>query len=424
MKTTLLLDHDAPAPDGSLLVRALLTIEGETPPDHRRVPLNLALVLDRSGSMSGEKIEAAREAAASLVRRVWPDDRVGVVAFGSDVEVIAPMLRGRESALLSQRIQGVQIDGSTNLSGGWLKGRELVAGAAGEGAVNRVILLTDGRANRGITDRGTLAGLARSAAEAGITTTTVGFGTGYDEELLRTMADAGRGNTYYVESPDQAAGIFEEELDGLLSVAAQNVSVEIRGGADAALVGIRHSYPQHPTATGLRVAMGDLYARESLTLLVEFRVSGPAGADELELGTLVVHGDVLTEAGGVEHREVTCQVRMTGADGPVVVEEVRREILLVETARARDAALDLERRRQYAEAAEHLRKAAAAIVHQGFSTDKRLGDEARDLERMAERVERGAMREMDRKYMYQRSHEAARSKKLAFMKTGRKHWPE
>jgi len=419
MKTTLLLDHDAPANDGSLMVRALLTIEGETPPEHRRVPLNLALVLDRSGSMRGEPIEAAREAAASLVRRVWPQDRVGVVAFGSEVEVVAPMLQGRESALLSQHIMGIHIEGSTNLSGGWLKGRELVSGVAGEGAVNRVILLTDGLATDGITDRGTLAGLARSAAEAGVTTTTVGFGAGYDEALLRTMADAGRGNNYYVESPDQAAGIFEEELDGLLSVAAQNVSVELRGGTDATLVGIRHSYPRLPSASGLRVAMGDLYARESLTLLAEFRVEGPAGADELDLGTLVVHADVLTDGGGVEHREVTCQVRMTGAEGPVVVQEVRREILLVETARARDAALNLERRGAYAEAAEHLRRAASAILEQGFSTDERLGDEARDLERMALRVERGAVREMDRKYMYQRSHEAARGKKMGFSKLSR-----
>jgi Ca-activated chloride channel homolog len=341
------------------------------------------------------------------------------VAFGSRVEVIAPIMRGRESAVLSQRILGIGIEGMTNLSGGWLKGRELVSGVAGEGAVNRVILLTDGHANEGITDRGTLAGMARSAAEAGVTTTTVGFGERYDERLLRTMADAGRGNTYYVESPDQAAGIFEEELDGLLTVAAQNVSVEVRGGADARLVGIRHSYPQTPTGTGLRVAMGDLYARESLTLLVEFRVEGPAGADELDLGTLVVHGNVLSEGGGMERREVTCQVRMTGAEGPVVVEEVRREILLVETARARDAALELERRGGYVEAAELLRQAAAAILARGFATDERLGDEARDLERMALQLERGALREMDRKYMYQRSHEAGRSKKMAFSKIRR-----
>jgi Ca-activated chloride channel homolog len=421
MKTKLLLDHDAPAPDGSLVVRALLTIEGEQPTDDRRVPLNLALVLDRSGSMSRGRLDAAKEAAAGLVRRLWPDDRVGVVAFGSDVEVIAPMLRGRESALLSQRILGMGIGGMTNLSGGWLKGRELVSGVAGEGAVNRVILLTDGQANQGITDDETLASLARSAAEAGVTTTTVGFGAGYDEHLLRAMADAGRGNTYYVESPDQAAGIFEEELDGLLSVAAQNVAVELRGGADARLVGIRHSYPQAPTATGLAVRMGDLYARESLTLLVEFRLEGPAGADELDLGTLVVHGDVLTEGGGMEHREVTCQVRMNGAEGPVVVEEVRREILLVETARARDVALELERRGGFEEAAEHLRRAAAAIVAQGFAADERLGDEARDLERMALQVERGALREMDRKYMYQRSHEAGRSKKMAFSKISREY---
>jgi Ca-activated chloride channel homolog len=419
MNTTLLLDHDAPAPDGSLVVRALLTIEGELPTDARRAPLNLSLVLDRSGSMSGDRLRAAKEAAVSLVRRLWPDDRVSVVAYGDDVEVVSPPARGRDVSRVARRIGGILIRGSTNLSGGWLKGRELVATGARKGGMDRVILLTDGHANMGITDPDTLAGLVREAAEQGVTTTTVGFGENYNEVLLRTLADAGGGNSYYVERPDQAVSIFEEEMDGLLSVSAQNVSVEVRPGGDARILGIRHSYPHAPAGEGIRVTLGDLYARDPLTLLVEFRVEGPAGADELELGTLVIHGNVVTEGGGVEYREITCQVRMTGAEGPRVEQEVRREILLVETAGARDRALELELFEEFEAAAEVLRQAAAAIRAQGYEGEERLGDEARDLDSLARRVENGWMNAMDRKYMFQRSHEAARGKKQAFRKLSR-----
>jgi Ca-activated chloride channel homolog len=420
MKTSILLDHDAPAADGSLHVRALLRIEGEPPLAGSRTPLNLSVVLDRSSSMGGEKIVAAREAAGLLVRRLWPEDVVSVVAYDHDVTVVSPPARGSEAPDLSHHIGMIRTRGTTNLSGGWLKGRELVAQRRIEGGMNRVILLTDGQANRGITDRDALAGLARSAADQGITTTTVGFGEGFDEVLLRAMADAGGGNSYYIERPDQAAPIFEEEMAGLLSLSAQNLTVEVRPAGDAELVGVRHSYPSHREEGVVRVQVGDLYSREPRNLLVDFLLAGPPGADELELGTLVVRGDVLTPGGGVEHREISCALRMTGGEGPRVEEVVRREMLLVDTARARDEALRREEAGDFAGAAGVLRKAAEAIRALGFDEDERLGDEARDLEGMAARADRGPMTPLDRKYLHQRSHEAARSKPNAFLRIRRK----
>lgn len=419
MKTSILVDHDAPAADGSFTVRALLRIEGDPPRDDRRTPLNLSLVLDRSGSMHGPRLEAAREAAALLVRRLWPDDVVSVVAYESEVEVVSPPARGGEAPDVIRRISRIRVRGATNLSGGWLKGRELVASRVQGGSLNRVILLTDGLANRGITDAGELTGLVRAAASHGITTTTVGFGEGFDEELLRAMADAGGGNTYYVERPDQAAPLFEEEMEGLLALSAQNVAVEVRAGGDARLLGVRHSYPAAREGDLLRVQVGDLYAREPRSLLLEFLLAGPAGADELDVGSVVVRADVLAPGGGMEHREVTSRIELRGADGPRVEEEVRREILLVETSRARDEALQRERDGDTAGAAAVLRKAARAIEEQGFGEDERLGDEARDLEGMAELAERGPLEPRDRKYLHQRSHEAGRSKQEAYLRIRR-----
>ncbi|MEJ2207387.1 MAG: VWA domain-containing protein, partial [Gemmatimonadota bacterium] len=247
MKTTVLLDHE-PVADGGFLVHALLRIEGDPPATDGRVPLNLSLVLDRSGSMHGAKLAAARKAAAMLVRRLATEDTVSVVAYDDEVDVVAAPATGEAQEDLPARIGAIRSGGMTNMSGGWLLGRDLVAKALREGGVNRVLLLTDGLANVGITDPDQLVGLTRTGAEAGFSTTTIGFGKDFDEDLLRALADAGRGGSYYLEEIDQASGIFEEELEGLLSLAAQNVRVAVLPGADADFVKVLHDYPS--TAEG------------------------------------------------------------------------------------------------------------------------------------------------------------------------------
>ena len=126
MKTTVLLDHE-PVADGGWMVHALLRLEGEAPKDRDRTPLNLSVVLDRSGSMAGEKLDAATRAAAMLVRRLSPDDTVSVVAFDDEVQVVAPPATGEAQEDLPGLIRSIHVGGCTNLSGGWLRGRDLVA---------------------------------------------------------------------------------------------------------------------------------------------------------------------------------------------------------------------------------------------------------------------------------------------------------
>jgi Ca-activated chloride channel family protein len=423
MNATILLDHDSRAHDGRLTVRVLLRLDGEVPRRANRVPLNLSIVLDRSGSMSGDKLQAARDAAVQLVRRLWPADLVSVVAYDDSVWVVAPPSRGSDAPDLARRIGQIEAGGMTNLSGGWLKGHELTAGArhGGPNELSRVLLLTDGLANQGIIDPATLAGLLRTAAREGVSTTTIGFGEDFDERLLRTLADAGGGNTYYIERSDQAVGIFEEEIEGLLSLSAQNVAVEVRVAADARVARVHHSYPSRQTSQGLRLELGDLYAREPRMLLLELETSGPAGADQLELGTLVIRGDVLTLDGEVERREIQCPVRVLPGAGPKVEPEVRREMLLIETARAREEALERERRGDYHGVKHALHAVAEAIAASPYATDGRLMDEADDLRTMADLASPAApMRAEDKKYLFQRAYESARSKGESYKKISRK----
>ncbi|HEX6308995.1 MAG TPA: VWA domain-containing protein [Longimicrobiales bacterium] len=399
MKTTILLDHE-PVPGGRI-VRLLLKLEAAAPPRGDRLPLNLSLVLDRSGSMHGDKLHAARDAAALLVRRLSPEDVVSVVAYDDQVVTVAAPARGAEQALLPREIERIETGGSTNLSGGWLRGRELVAQNRIECGVNRVILLTDGLANVGIIDPQRLTGLAAQAQRERITTTTIGFGADYNEGLLRAMADAGGGNMYYIERTDQAASIFADELQGLLDLGAQNVAVEVRLMAAAELVAVHHDYPSARTADTLRVEVGDLYAREPKPLLAEFVMRGDV-AVPATVAELIVSGDVLLDDGRVERQTITLPVTVTETAARVEP-EVRRELLLLESARDRRAALELRGRGDLDAAAGKLATARARLREAGLD-DSELREEEADLAAMQDSLASGIFAPADAKYMYHRAY--------------------
>ena len=418
MQPTVLLDYEFAVAQSGYVVRALIKLEGHAREAAAgRVPMNLAVVLDRSGSMAGEKLAAAREAAALLVRRVRPEDVVSVVAYDDEVQTVALPATGDAQRDLVRRIEAIECGGSTNLSGGWLRGRELVASVRRVGAVNRVLLLTDGQANVGITEPALLAGLCATAKRDGITTTTIGFGEGYDEKLLRAMADAGGANTYYIERPDQAPGVFEEELEGLLTLAAQNVAVEIRPGAEALLVKVHHDVPvaELPDEKGLRAELGDLYAREPKALLIEFFVPlvDPAADVATRIADVVIHAHVLTSAGGVERQEVRLAISAPLSAAGHEEPEVRREVLLLSAARAREEALRARERGDFEGGGSALRSAAFELMEALPAlgpADLTLREEVADLEALAATFEESAVSEADAKYLAQRAYNANRGK--------------
>ena len=410
MNTTVLLDR-RPAEDG-LRIRMLLRIEGSPPPAGTRTPLDLALVLDRSGSMGGGKMEAARRAAIEVVRRLWPADRVSVVAYDDEVLTLAARVEGGDEPGLTHRIGALFPRNSTNLSGGWLRGRELLV-ADGDGRrIRRIVLLTDGLANVGVTDPDRLASLCARSRNEGVSTTTIGFGTDYDERLLRSMAEAGGGGTYYIEHPDQAVAIFQDELSDLLGTCAQNVAVTLRPADGVRSVRVRHAYPGSATPEGVRYDMGDLYAREPRLLLAEFTLARTA-SEAVTVATITITADVI-EDDDVRHVTITLPVTVDAHGVPATEPTIEREALLLDAADAREQALEDRARGDFDSANLRLSSTLGRLRAAGLSDEQVLA-EIEDLDALSAAPPASMASEANAKYLYQRAYErkTGRSRKQA-----------
>jgi Ca-activated chloride channel family protein len=182
-----------------------------------RTPLSLALVIDRSGSMNGARLAAAKACAADLVNRLHGDDEVNIVIYDTEVDVLLPLMPASQARDQIQRsLASFDAGGSTDLHQGWLVGAKQLAGRTGSNRLCRVILLSDGQANHGITQEDEICTQVRGLAQAGVSTTTVGLGEGFNESLMTAMAVAGQGNALYGERAEDLAEPFDSEI-GLLS---------------------------------------------------------------------------------------------------------------------------------------------------------------------------------------------------------------
>ncbi|HXF73733.1 MAG TPA: VWA domain-containing protein, partial [Actinomycetota bacterium] len=319
MQANVRLEHQLLAVEGEHDLHCMLELEAPPAPGaERRPPLHVALVLDRSGSMRGEKLRVARACARYLVRRLRRVDRFALVTYDHEVELRVP-LGPVDASRVEAALAGIGPGGQTNLSGGWLKGAEVLRAVPGRSGPRKVLLLTDGLANVGITDPEALVALARQAGDDGIGTTTIGFGLDFDEVLLTRMADAGGGNAHFAETPEDAPAIFAREFEDLVRLVAQNVSVEVRPSEEVRFLGVLNDFPAVPVEGGVQLQLGDAYAEERRRVVFTLHVPRLA-----RLGVARV-ADVVVRYVAVGERIAQHELRL-----PLVVNLVRAD----EAARA------------------------------------------------------------------------------------------
>jgi Ca-activated chloride channel family protein len=206
-----------------------LLIRLQTPPvlEGKRQPLVVGLAIDKSWSMKGEKMDAVIEAASSLVNWLTRIDYLSIIAYSNDIQVVQPLTNLTEKISVTDKIQSIQVATSTNLSGGYLQTLRSIETKGVQAAVRRVILLTDGNPTIGIKESEAFVEIAKSHFASGISTTTIGVGEDFNEEMLRSIAEAGGGNFYFIDSPEKAGEIFFQEFGEIGALYAQATELEI-----------------------------------------------------------------------------------------------------------------------------------------------------------------------------------------------------
>lgn len=331
-----------PAGEKSTLCLKIGVTGFEMESEVKRPRLNVALVIDRSGSMSGEKIEQAKRAASHAVNLLRADDIVSVVIYDYEVEVLVPATKVSNKRDVLSKIGSIGIGGCTALYAGTEKGAEEVKKFFEKGQVNRVILLSDGLANVGPSTPEELEKLGRKLGGEGICVTTLGLGEGYDEDLMQRLARASDGNHFFVTSEKKLVEVFDEEFKTATKVVASEVACEVTCAEGVRPIGVLN---RDAKIRGQNVKFGwnQIYSGHQRYVLLEVEV--PAGKDGEKLS---VAEATLTYANMATRRAQTVaktlEVAYSASERAVKAsenEEVMKDYAEQKVAEAREEAIQL-----------------------------------------------------------------------------------
>jgi Ca-activated chloride channel family protein len=251
------------------MVTVLVSARAPADEDARpRTPLNLALVLDRSGSMRGQPLQEACRCAGLVIEGLGATDRASLVVFGDEVDVLVPNRLVGDPAAFRVALAGVAPGGATALHDGWRIGADQAVIGHEPGMLSRVLLLSDGNANRGLTNPEAVARRCADALEQGVSTSTYGLGRRFNEELMLEMARAGGGNGYYGQTAEDLLDPFREEFDLLRAICATRLRLRL-DAPEGVEVSVLNRYPRGDDG---RWALPDLAAGGEAWALVQLRI--------------------------------------------------------------------------------------------------------------------------------------------------------
>ncbi len=259
--------------DGRVTLQLDLTAAEVLVPETAAQPVDMVVVLDRSGSMQGAKIQKARQAAVQLVDQLTARDRLALVSYADGVithSVLLPVTPANRR-LFKQQLNRLAAGGSTNLGGGLQTGLDLMQAVRGSGRAGRVLLISDGLANRGVTAPMALAQLAGRAISGEFGVSTAGVGSEFNEQLMALIADHGAGNYYYLENANAFAEVFQKEFQTARNAVASKLAVRMTLTDGVQLVDAA-GYPISQKGSQAVFYPGNLHSGQSRQLFLTFKV--------------------------------------------------------------------------------------------------------------------------------------------------------
>jgi Mg-chelatase subunit ChlD len=325
-----------------------------------RAPVNLAFVIDRSGSMANGRLALAMKAVEEGIARLKPSDRFSLVVYDDRIDSLVSGAFATAEAKLDAigRLRSIDARGTTDLGAGWLRGCEHVATGLLELGVNRVLLLTDGLANCGMTSLEELEHHAAELRARGVSTSTFGVGDSFNEVLLQAMAQAGGGQFYDIATAAQIRDHIESEVGETLEVVAHDVRLDVTF-PDTLRVESLGAFQTRIGPGRAMLDLGDLVSGQQLD--VPLRLSFPFG----EMGDSVMMELSVADREGVfkgsSDRLAWSYADDRSNDEQARDREVDRLIAGIYAARARRAAVSLNRDGDFDRAREALQATARKI---------------------------------------------------------------
>ncbi len=358
------------------------------------------VVLDRSGSMSGEPLEAAKESILKLIDRLAPQDSFGLVAFDDTALVIAPTrtMADHNMVALRRAIREMHTGGSTDISAGYLLGlRELTRTPASGGST--LLLISDGHANAGEQEPKFFTEVAAKSAQSKVTTSSIGLGNGYDEKILEALAQGGGGAHRFASTIDEAIGAIAAEVEDLLDKAIVNTVLRVT--PDAALtrqpqIEVLQRMPHWKDGDTYVLQLGDLYAGENRRFMIDIEVPGIKALGLCKIADITIEYLNLADR---QEISVTMPVNVNvvpgdEAAGRIANPVIRAERLIIAAQSEKAEAINELRSGKSKEATERLQRTAATLRREAANipaTDEETAEslilirtEADEIEALAE----------------------------------------